>query len=92
MVAEGILLFDSAAAMRWCTAATQNIALYASAGKFLEQDAQVFHDTMQLNYMGTVNVLKAALPGMVQRGEGHIVVVASVMAIIGERPGTDHEM
>jgi 3-dehydrosphinganine reductase len=60
----------------------------ASAGRFLEQDASVFSDTMQLNYMGTVNVLKAALPGMVRRGEGHIVVVASVMAIIGVHDAT----
>jgi short-subunit dehydrogenase len=49
----------------------------------MEQDVSVFSDTMQLNYMGTVNVLKAALPGLVQRGEGHIVLVASVMAVIG---------
>lgn len=55
----------------------------ASAGKFMEQDASVFSNTMDLNYMGTVNALKAALPGMVQRGEGHIVLVASVMAVIG---------
>ena len=49
----------------------------------MEQDVSVFSDMMQLNYMGTVHVLKAALPGLVQRGEGHVVLVASVMAVIG---------
>jgi short-subunit dehydrogenase len=55
----------------------------STPGRFMEQDVSVFSDTMQLNYMGTVNVLKAALPGLVQRGEGHVVLVASVMAVIG---------
>lgn len=41
---------------------------------------------MDLNYMGVVNVLKAALPGMTARGQGHVVVVSSVMAIIGAPP------
>lgn len=49
----------------------------------MEQDVSVFSDMMQLNYMGTVHVLKAALPRLVQRGEGRVVLVASVMAVIG---------
>ncbi len=53
------------------------------AGKFLQQDVEVFSSTMALNYMGVVNVLKAALPGLVARRRGHVVVVSSVMAIIG---------
>ena len=55
-----------------------------SAGKFLQQDVSVFAGTMEVNYMGTVKVLKAALPGMVARGRGLVVVVSSVMAIIGD--------
>jgi short-subunit dehydrogenase len=55
----------------------------ATPGRFLEQDAKVFGDTMQLNYMGTVNVLKAVLPLMVARKQGHVTVVGSVMSIIG---------
>mmetsp|Transcript_3625 Transcript_3625/g.10504 ORF Transcript_3625/g.10504 Transcript_3625/m.10504 type:complete len:325 (-) Transcript_3625:661-1635(-) len=55
----------------------------ATPGKFLQQEASVFSRTMDLNYMGVVNVLKAALPGMTARGQGHVVVVSSVMAIIG---------
>ncbi len=38
---------------------------------------------MQLNYMGAVNVLKAVLPLMVQRKQGHVVVVGSIMSVIG---------
>lgn len=43
----------------------------------------MFADTMQLNYMGAVNVLKAVLPLMVQRKQGHVLVVGSIMSVIG---------
>lgn len=55
----------------------------STPGKFLQQDVSVFSGTMNLNYMGTVHALKAALPLMVQQQQGHIVVISSVMAIIG---------
>ena len=44
---------------------------------------EVFRSTMDVNYFGVVNTLKAAVPRMVERGEGQVVIVASVMAIIG---------
>jgi NAD(P)-dependent dehydrogenase (short-subunit alcohol dehydrogenase family) len=40
-----------------------------------------FHDfqrTMQLNYFGAVRLLLAVLPGMKERGEGHIINVSSI--------------
>ena len=39
---------------------------------------------MQLNYFGTLHALKAVLPGMVQEGSGHVVILTSVCAVIGE--------
>jgi len=40
-----------------------------------------FHDferTMQLNYFGAVKLMLAVLPGMRERGEGHIINVSSI--------------
>lgn len=54
-----------------------------AAGRLLEQDVAVFRSTMDVNYFGVVNSVKAAVPRMVARGEGQVVIVASVMAIIG---------
>ena len=53
------------------------------AGNFLEQDLKPFEDTMQLNYFGTLRVLKAFLPGMVKKGHGQIVLVSSAAAVCG---------
>jgi 3-dehydrosphinganine reductase len=42
-----------------------------------------FEQLMAVNYFGTINVLKAAVPGMKTRGEGHILNVASLAALVG---------
>ena len=55
----------------------------AHAGTFLEQDLKLFEDTMQLNYFGTLRVLKAFLPGMVKKGHGQVVLVSSAAAVCG---------
>ena len=51
-------------------------------GYFLEQDVSVFRRTMDLNYMGTVHVLKTVAPLMVENGGGRIMVVASAAACV----------
>ena len=38
---------------------------------------------MQLNYFGTLRVLKAFLPGMVKKGHGQVVLVSSAAAVCG---------
>ena len=38
---------------------------------------------MDLNYFGTVNMVKALLPAMLERGSGHIVNISSVAAFLG---------
>lgn len=55
-----------------------------SAGYFLEQELDVFEKSMQLNYFGTLNILKRVIPGMVERGSGEVVVIASAMAAVGK--------
>ena len=43
----------------------------------------IFEKTLAVNYSGVVHTVKAAVPGMVARREGQVVLIASVMAIIG---------
>ena len=42
-----------------------------------------FESTMNLNYFGTLKVVKAALPDMVERRQGEIVLVSSAAAVVG---------
>ncbi len=51
-------------------------------GKLLEQDAQVIHRIMSINYGGLVNIAKATLPRMVERKRGDFVSFASMAGII----------
>lgn len=46
-------------------------------------DAERFGQTVGVNLMGTVNCLDALLPGMIARGKGHVVIVASVAGYRG---------
>jgi 3-dehydrosphinganine reductase len=46
-------------------------------GTVTELDTHVFHSIMNVNFFGTVNVTKALLPYMIQRGSGHIVNISS---------------
>ena len=39
--------------------------------------------TMNLNYFGTLHILKAFLPGMVKRGKGEVALVSSAAAVCG---------
>ena len=64
-------------------AAIMGRQMSVGAGRFLEQDVQVSEDTMNLNYFGTLRVLKAFLPGMVKKGSGEVVLVSSAAAVCG---------
>ncbi len=46
-------------------------------GYFQELELAYFRQQMDINYFGTVHVIKAVLPGMVARGSGHIVNISS---------------
>mmetsp|Transcript_14239 Transcript_14239/g.32057 ORF Transcript_14239/g.32057 Transcript_14239/m.32057 type:complete len:344 (+) Transcript_14239:19-1050(+) len=53
----------------------------AHPGYFLDMDASIFESTMDLNYMGTVRVLKEVVPMLVERGSGQIMLVSSAAGI-----------
>lgn len=52
-------------------------------GYFQGLDLEVFHWLMDVNYFGTLNVIKCLIPGMIQRGSGRIVNISSQAGFIG---------
>ena len=60
-----------------------NCAGYSQPGFFTETPIQSFHNMMELNYFGTVNVLKAVVPHMIQNKKGHILNVSSMAGYLG---------
>ena len=60
-----------------------NNAGYALFDTVLDTNVSDIESQMNVNYMGMVRVTKEFLPGMVRRGSGHVVNVASVAASFG---------
>jgi short-subunit dehydrogenase len=60
-----------------------NNAGIGAYGAFADTDVEVFERLMRINYLGTIYAMKVALPGMLSRGRGHIVNVASIAGRIG---------
>jgi short-subunit dehydrogenase len=52
-------------------------------GPLLDAGVELIEQLMQVNYLGTVYPTLAVLPGMYERGRGHVVNVASVAGRIG---------
>ena len=67
-------------------------ALVANAGllplgPFLEVDPELHRRAVEVNVGGVINCLHAALPRMIERGRGRVVIVASLMGRL-TAPGT----
>ncbi|MHA0856718.1 SDR family NAD(P)-dependent oxidoreductase [Paenibacillus sp. CMAA1364] len=67
-----------------------NNAGYGKFESIVDMEVDEFSDMMNVNYMGTVRCTKAVLPSMLDRGEGHIVNVASMAAKIGTARSTSY--
>jgi len=52
-------------------------------GYFQELDVEIFHWLMNINYYGTVHVLKVLVPGMIERGSGTILNISSQAGFAG---------
>ncbi len=52
-------------------------------GTVLETDIEVDRRIMEVNYMGTIALTKAVLPSMLERRDGQIVAISSLMGKIG---------
>ena len=55
----------------------------AEPGYVQDLDDAVYRRHVELNQMGTINAVSAVLPGMLDRGAGHIVLISSVVGLIG---------
>ena len=53
-------------------------AAIARLGRALEQSREDFDRIWNVNFIGTVNVVRAFLPGMVERGRGELVLYSSL--------------
>ena len=60
-----------------------NAAGITHPGYVQELSLEIFRSMMDVNYFGTVYITKAALPGMLARGSGHIVNICSMAGFIG---------
>lgn len=56
-----------------------NAAGYCHPGYFEELAVDVFHDSMRVDFFGTLHPTKAVTPLMIARGQGHIVNFSSVV-------------
>jgi short-subunit dehydrogenase len=52
-------------------------------GPFTATDAAEIERLTRVNWLGTAHLLRAVLPGMVERRRGHVVVVASIAGRMG---------
>jgi len=55
----------------------------SAPGYFRELPLKTFRSAMDLNYFGTLNVIKAVTPQMIERKSGRIVIVSSGAALCG---------
>lgn len=55
-----------------------NAAAIMPLGKVVDQDIDIFHRVMAINYNGVVNVSKAVLPRLLDRNEGELINFASM--------------
>jgi 3-dehydrosphinganine reductase len=60
-----------------------NSAGVAQGGYFQETGMDLFHWMMDVDFYGTVHVIKAVLPDMIDRRSGYIVNISSLAAVLG---------
>ncbi|MEN9567044.1 MAG: hypothetical protein RLZZ69_2240 [Cyanobacteriota bacterium] len=55
----------------------------AHPGYFSEIPLEIFEQTMAVNYFGSLYSVKAVLPAMIERQQGHIVLISSAAGLLG---------
>ncbi len=60
-----------------------NVAGFGTLGPVAESDPATAESMIQTNYLGTVRCCRAVLPGMIARGSGSIINVASITGLMG---------
>lgn len=67
-----------------------NNAGYGSFQNVADMPLSLFHDMMDVNYLGTVRCTKAVLPHMLHHRHGHIINIASMAGKIGTAKGAGY--
>lgn len=62
-----------------------NAALWKTFGQFVDISTDVWRKFLDVNVMGTVYFTKAVVNGMIEKGYGRIINVASVAGVYGNR-------
>lgn len=52
-------------------------------GEFINLNLDSLHSMMEINYFGTVNCIKAIIPFMISKSNGHIVNISSMAGFLG---------
>lgn len=60
-----------------------NSAGITHPGYVQDLDLEIFRSMMDVNYLGTVYMTKAVLPGMLARSSGHIINISSMAGFLG---------
>lgn len=60
-----------------------NSAGVTHPGYVQEIPVEIYHQMMEINYFGTVHVVKALLPHLLERGSGRIVNISSAAGFLG---------
>lgn len=60
-----------------------NNAGVGAYGPFADADLDAIERMLRVNYLGTVYATRAVLPGMLERGRGHLVMVNSIAGRVG---------
>jgi 3-dehydrosphinganine reductase len=55
----------------------------AHPGYFEQLDDAVFRDQMDVDYFGTLHAVRAVVPAMIERRQGHLVTISSTAGLIG---------
>lgn len=60
-----------------------NSAGVAYPGIFIDMEQSIFENVMDINYLGTVNLTKLVVPGMIANKSGYVINISSLAALIG---------
>lgn len=56
---------------------------YCTPGRFTELPLTAFEEHVRVNLLGVIHATRAVVPGMIERGHGHVALVSSMGGLVG---------
>jgi 3-dehydrosphinganine reductase len=56
---------------------------YCTPGRFVELPVEAFEEHVHVNLLGVIHATRAVVPGMIERGRGHVALVSSMGGLVG---------